>query len=184
MDEIWKDIQGYEGLYKVSNMGRVKSLERTRNMNLPGRERGAPVPERILVPQKKKAGYLGVTLSKDGRIKNFRIHCLVAQAFLPNPYNKPQVNHINGIKWDNRFSNIEWATGSENQRHALMLGLRDMSHRRKNVFQYDMRRNFIRSWNGAVEVEQETGMSQKYIASCCRGDEPSAYGFVWKYGSR
>lgn len=64
-----------------------------------------------------------------------------------------------------------------------MMGLRDMSKRRKTILQYDMVGNFIRSWNGAVEVEKETGMSQRYVASCCRGEEPSAYGFVWKYES-
>lgn len=183
MEEIWKDIEGYEGLYQVSNMGRVRSLERTRSMNQDRVRKPVPVPGRILVPQKKKAGYLGVVLSKDGKQRNVRIHCIVAKSFLPNPEGKPQVNHINGIKSDNRLSNLEWATNSENQQHALATGLRDMSQRRKAIFQYDMSGKFIRSWNGAVEVEKETGMSQRYVASCCRGEERSAYGFVWKYES-
>lgn len=101
MEEIWKDIPGYEGLYQVSNMGRVKSLARTRNMNQDRVKNPVPVPERILAPQRKKAGYLGVVLSKNGKQRNVRIHCIVAQAFLPNPERKPQVNHINGVKSDN-----------------------------------------------------------------------------------
>ena len=108
--ENWKDIKGYEGLYQISNEGRVRSLI--------GKEK-------ILKPL-NTIGYFFVRLSKDKIIKNYYIHRLIATHFLDNPDNKPQVNHINGIKTDNRLSNLEWNTRSENMKHADDTGLRNI----------------------------------------------------------
>ena len=105
-DEIWVDIKGYEGLYQVSNKGRVKSL----NYNKTGEER-------VLINQPDKTGYLHVVIK--GKIIN--VHRLVAEAFIPNPENKPCVDHINTIRGDNRVENLRWATTKENMNNEKTL---------------------------------------------------------------
>lgn len=115
--ENWKDIQGYEGLYQISDLGRVKSLQRMKKMS---RGKDISVKERI-----RKAfeweGYWGVRLCKDGKMRNKKIHRLVAIAFIPNPENKKEVNHLNG-KGDNTPGSLEWSTHLENCQHALKNG--------------------------------------------------------------
>ena len=111
MKEIWKDIKGYEGLYQVSNLGRVKSLER-KVLRSEGEYR--TISERILKPQTTLRGYQRIGLHYKGINKLFRIHRLVAQAFIPNPDNKPEVNHIDGKTSNNRVDNLEWVTAAQN----------------------------------------------------------------------
>lgn len=112
--EIWKDIKGYEGIYQVSNLGRVKSLKRYSNNN-------ANTKDRLLKPSFNKKGYLRVVLCKNGIQYNKTIHRLVAEAFIPNPDNKPQVNHIDEDKTNNRISNLEWMTNKENRNHGTAI---------------------------------------------------------------
>ena len=102
MEEIWKDVKGYEGLYQVSNLGRVKRVE----------------TDRILKPLKHTKGYYRVDLSKNGSQSKKFIHRLVAQVFIPNPDNKSQVNHIDENKTNNLVSNLEWMTAKENLNHG------------------------------------------------------------------
>ena len=118
MQEIWKDIIGYENLYQVSNLGNVKSLcfgaRNKRKSNI----------TRLLKTNSNNFGYLKVELYKDGKSKIKYVHRLVAEAFIPNPDQKPQVNHIDGNKANNTLSNLEWVTSSENLSHACKTGLR------------------------------------------------------------
>lgn len=107
VSEIWKDIEGYEGKYQVSTWGRVRSLY------------GGEI--RILKPFKNEKGYLKVQLSNSGKGKKYRVNRLVAQAFIPNLYNLPQVNHKDGNKENNSYTNLEWTTNSINQKHARLL---------------------------------------------------------------
>lgn len=120
-EEIWKDIPDYEGLYQASNMGRIKRLSgwvRVRGGGL------RMVGERILNLPTQRYGYLLVGLSKDGRQKMQIAHRVIAQTWIPNPNNYPQINHINGNKRDNRVENLEWCDNSMNQKHAYDTGLK------------------------------------------------------------
>lgn len=115
--EIWKDIEGYEGLYQISNLGRVKSLKRICQSAVGGRT----VPEIVRKPRYNKDGYMYVNLHKDGVRKSKKIHRMVAEAFIPNPENKPEVNHIID-KRHNDWESLEWVTKSENEKHAHAIG--------------------------------------------------------------
>lgn len=116
--ETWKDIKGYEGYYQISNLGRVKSVERVYKTKLSYRT----VPERIRTPVNAN-GYLYCELWKEGNHKRFAVHRLVAQAFIENPGGLPHVNHKDGNKQNNAVSNLEWCTQSENNLHAFKMGL-------------------------------------------------------------
>ena len=114
--ETWRDIEGYEGIYQVSDLGNVRSLDRelADGRKLKGKPRKSVLD---------KDGYPRVSLHKNGKQRNFLIHRLVAQAFIPNPDNKPEVNHTQGVKTDNRVSELEWCTSKENTEHAMKTGL-------------------------------------------------------------
>ena len=110
--EIWKDIKGYEKMYQISNLGNVKSLKRKYCRN-----------DKILKQAINKKGYKICALNKNRKIKSYIVHRLIALSFIKNEFNKPQINHKNGIKTDNRIENLEWCTNSENQLHAYKIGL-------------------------------------------------------------
>ena len=186
MQEIWKDIKGYEGLYQISNLGNVKSLKRNRfNYRL----------QRMIVVNKEKLlkqsfdgkKYLFVTLQKHKSRKNYRIHRLVAEAFIDNPNNLPQVNHKDGNKNNNCVSNLEWCDGSYNVKEAFRLGLSKkgaVHPNSKKVLQYDSNGNFIKEWHCVIDAINNLHLpkyAHSSISLCCRGKTQSAYGFKWKY---
>ena len=169
--EIWKDVVGYEGLYQVSNNGRVKSLWFGK--------------ERILKPMKTIWGYLQVDLNKNGERKGYRVHRLVAQTFLPNPDNLPVVNHKDENKENNKVENLEFCDtkyninyGTRNQRVAEKL---TNGKRSKPIFQYTKTGEFIQEWKSATDVERNLGYSHCHISQCCNEKRKSANGFIWKY---
>lgn len=135
--EVWIPIKGYEKLYAVSNLGNVKAFEKTYNCSM-GHTQARFQKEMLLKPFNTGRKYLVVDLRKDTSRKNFKVHRLVAQHFLPNKENKPQVNHKNGIVTDNRVDNLEWLTPSENVIHSYETGLQkivtgEKHHRSKKI---------------------------------------------------
>lgn len=136
MEEIWNDIKGYEGLYQVSNLGRVKSLE------YKGKKR-----DKILKLSKNKRGYLIVNLFKSQKSKSTYVHRIVAESFIPNKDNKTQVNHINGLKINNCIDNLEWNTPSENVSHFFSLDVSKLFRlrisKRQNKAVIDTKTNII-----------------------------------------
>lgn len=179
MEEIWKDVVGYEGLYLVSNMGRVKSMH-SRNTHRAHRSDG------ILSPLNTGTGYHKVLLS-NGTVKQAKVHRIVAAAFIDNPENKPQINHKNGIRTDNRVENLEWATNSENSKHSYAVlnhskaGAEAM--RLKNsipVSQYTADGNIVATYGSASDAARANGFNAMHISGCCRGERKTHMGFIWK----
>lgn len=134
--EIWKDVQGYENLYQVSNYGRIKSLAHINNL---GRLR----PECILGVRLSDRGYHTAVLYNNGKPKSFRVHQIVAKAFIPNPENKPHVNHLDGVKSNNCVENLEWVTISENMKHAFKIGLNKISCERDSKGRFISKKTLI-----------------------------------------
>lgn len=166
--EIWRDIEGYHN-YQVSNLGRVKSL----NYNKTGKEK-------ILKNSKNKDGYLFARLYKEGKVKTFKVHRLVAQVFIPNPDNLPQVNHKDENKTNNCVENLEWCTaqyntnyGTHNERMAKAKSL--------HILQFNKEGNFIRKWESIRDIERDLDFNNGNISKCCKGKYKTAYGFKWCY---
>lgn len=174
--EIWKDIEGYEGLYQVSNFGRVKSLNKYHHKR-----------EQILKPNLKSDGYYETSLSKNSKPKWVRTHRLVAQAFIPNPENKPQINHKDGNKLNNCIENLEWVTNKENIDHAIAMGLEKLNgHENPNakpVDQYDLDGNFIRHWKCIKYASEELKIHQSKISMVCNNHSKTAGGYIWKFAT-
>ena len=179
MKEEWRDIKGFEGYYQISNMGRVKSLERMKRSGLNG---GCyvTVPEKILEGVDNGYGYLQVSLSKDGKDKNYLVHRLVAQAFISNPNNLPEVNHISEDKSDNKAENLEWCGRAYN----INYGTRNQRMAEKNskpIFSVDKESGLIMWWQSAREASRQTGIAQSSISACLKGRKKSAGGHIWFY---
>lgn len=173
--EIWKDIPNYEGLYQASNLGNIKSLQHYNGIKITMREK-------ILKPYKIRK-YLGVKLSKNGIRKNCYIHRLILETFTINTYNKEQVNHINGNRYDNRLTNLEWCSGPENIKHSIQnkLHLKSQSTRAKKVNQYDLCGNFIKTWNSQTEAALAIQINPAQISMCCNKKIAKAGGYIWKF---
>ena len=126
MEEIWKDIKGYEGIYKVSNLGNVLSLKRTHKSGFQKRLK-------LLKQHGDTSGYPQVVLYKDGERKTYKVHRLVAESFIENPFFKPEVNHKDGVKTNNVADNLEWCTRKENMFHAKETGLWEIKDNGRSI---------------------------------------------------
>ena len=158
-EEIWKPIQGYEGIYEVSSYGHVKSVARIVSNGLGF----VNTKEKILKPNIIAKGYLQVTLCNGNHRKCFQVHRLVAGAFIPNTGNMPQVNHINGNKQDNSVSNLEWCDNSGNQKHAWRIGLQKPHYcgggadKKKRVALLDNKGNIEKEFNSILSASKYMG---------------------------
>lgn len=182
--EIWKDIKGHEGRYQISNMGRVKSLEREVN-NHTGK---VLVKEKILRQRSDFKGYMRIDLKDNNGVKHFfGVHRLVAETFIPNPRGKPQVNHIDGCKSNNVAENLEWCTNGENQKHAYRMGLNRVTGRagkkKRSVVQIDRTTGeVIAEYKSIADAGKAVGIkSDGNIGECCRGKKKTVAGYIWKY---
>ena len=163
----------YEGLYKVSNFGRILSL----NYNKTGK------PE-LMTPRKRKDGYFQVNLRKNGEYKTCSLHRLVAQTFLPNPNNLPQVNHIDQDKTNNRVENLEWKSPKDNCNHGTrnerIAKANTNGKLSKKVLQFTLNGKLIREWPSIMECERN-GFDSGNVCKCCNGKLPHYKGFLWMY---
>ena len=193
MNEIWLDVKGYEGFYQISNLGRVRSVDRF----IPIKFKNGNVilrfyPSKFLKSFHDKDGYVIYDLIKDKKRIHFRFHRLLAEHFIPNPENKPEVNHINGIKDDNRLENLEWCTKSGNMKHMYnVLGFKGSNygkhltaehkeriakHHRKKVLCVELNREF----NSNKEAVEWLGLGDTAVTDAIRRNH-KAGGYHWKY---
>jgi hypothetical protein len=180
MQEIWKDVPEYEGIYQVSNLGNVRSLNYNNNKKT-----------KEICKKKHKTGYLNVVLCKNSEKKNKGVHRLVALAFIPNPNNYPCVNHIDTNKANNNVENLEWCTHSQNTQHAIkhgrhnprfMLGRTGAKNKlSKKIVQYDLQGNVVNRWDCISDAARFYGLRSGNINNCLRGRNKTYKGYIWKY---
>lgn len=182
MEEIFVDIKGYEGLYQISNLGRIKSLER----QVIGKYNSIrTLKEFIMKPNIIKKGYLRINLHKNSKNKHFLVHQLVASHFIPNPNNYHCVNHKDEDKQNNCVDNLEWCDieynnnyGTRNER--LSVAFTNNPKKSKPIIQLDKECNIINEYPSINEADRN-GFSRSKIIDCCRGKRKTHKGFIWKY---
>ena len=168
--ETWKPVVGYDGLYEVSDQGRVKSLGNNKSKK-----------EKILKPRKSGRGYLKVGLCKDGHAKQTYVHRLIAEAFIPNPLGLETVNHKDEVKTNNVASNLEWMSQKDNNNYGTH-NKRVAESLSKQVQMFDKSTGeLLATFPSLSEANMVTGINQGNISKCCIGKYKSAGGYIWKY---
>lgn len=166
--EIWKNIPNYDGLYQISNLGRIRSLYKYKGIN-------------NIMGQRIKKGYCTIGLRKQGKRKWYQVHRLVAQTFIPNPDNLPQVNHKDENKLNNNVENLEWCTVAYNNTYGTRIQ-KVISKTSKKILQYDLEGNFIKEYKSISNAAKDNKIkSLSNITMCCQGKWKQAGGYIWKY---
>lgn len=182
--EIWKDIIGWEGLYQISTHQRVKSMAKI-IICKDGKIKN--YKEKILTPVHDSHGYMVHGLCRDNKLTGKKLHRLMMEAFVPNPENKPHINHINGIKDDNRLENLEWCNQSENSLHAYRVIKTRKSPYKGRVGSKAVNSKRVRSdilgitFGAAAEAGRILGIEPSYVGAICRGIRPPQYGIDLRY---
>lgn len=177
--ELWKPVKDYEGLYEVSNFGNVRGLAIVTHNG-----HGSFVKSgKLLRPYVDKDGYLVVGLRDHGRNKTAKVHRLVAQAFLPNPKNLPQVNHIDENKANNHLDNLEWCTNvyNLNYGHRSEKASRKLKavKKGKRLYQYDLNGRLVKVWPSMHEMQRQLGFNRADVKQCAIGKVKQSYGYKW-----
>lgn len=163
--EVWKDIENFEGVYQISNKGRLKHIYVKDKC------------EKLVRLYKEKTGYYRITLSHKNIRKKISIHRIVAKLFIPNPDNLETVNHKDFDRTNNNADNLEWMTARDNVLHSVGNG----RHFKKPVIQMDLQGNVIKEWASAYEVEQQIGFKSTTISRCCLGKNKTYMKCLWKF---
>lgn len=179
MEEIWKDIVGYEGFYEVSNTGKVRGVERIKTSSLCNQHGTVTIKPKLRKPIIVNK-YYSVNLSKYGKIKHLRVHRLVAEAFLENPNSLPQINHKDENKLNNCVENLEWCSCRYNQNYGSRKTKR-LHTKTKKISQYDLENNFIKTYYSLSEASRQIKISRQAISKCALGKLKTCGGYKWKY---
>lgn len=186
IDEMWRDIKGYEGLYQASTLGEIRRIESV--VVDKNKKRIRTFKNKKIKQILRKDGYYFVNLSKNGKSKTAKVHRLVAETFLKKEGDYNIINHKDGNKTNNNVTNLEWCTCSHNTREAYRLGLREpnilkgaLNGRAKPILQYDTSKNFIKKWSCIKEASKELKIKDSNISLVCKGKRNKAGGYVWKY---
>lgn len=182
-NEIWKDVKNWEKYYSISNYGRIKNKGYQIITNNNHKQTFKP---KIYKATKDASGYYGIRSTGKNPFNNFkketlRIHRLVVENFLENKNNYNYVNHKDGNKANNCVENLEWCTNEYNIKEAWKMGL--CNKRKKKINQYDLKGNFIRSYESAREAERIGGFRNQNIANCLKGRQNTHYNYIWKYSN-
>lgn len=193
-EEVWKEVVGYEGLYEVSTLGNVRSKDHYSPLILNGKTIGALRRGKLLKPSRNSHGYMIVALPNGYYSqKTVSVHSLVAEAFIPNPDSKPQINHIDGDKTNNRVDNLEWVTPSENLKHAFATGLNKggkpwlgkcgkLHPNSIPVCAYTVDGKFVKRYESQCLAAKDMGLpSSTAICACLHGRAKTCCGYIWKY---
>lgn len=164
--EIWKDIPNYEGIYQVSNFGNVRRFICNKY--------------KLLKHNINKKGYHSVCLCKNNIKRDFRVNRLVAEVFLPNPNNLPQVNHKDEDKNNNCVDNLEYCTQKYNINYGTGIDRRAKKRLHK-ICQYSLDNILIKVWDGAICIEKELNIPHQNVIHCCRGNYKTSHGYIWRY---
>lgn len=181
--EVWKDISGYKGLYQISSLGNIRSTSKTRINKW---KKPYKISGKLLKPSLRGGYRIIVLYQGDVKRKTFAVSRLVAQAFIPNPKNKPEVNHKDGIRINDFYKNLEWSTKSENVIHSYSVLHRYASNFGKNnnlpisVRQVDKKtRKVLNRFRSMTKAQDVTGISRHHIGKCIKGKRKLAGGFLW-----
>ena len=181
-NEVWKPIDEYENLYEISNYSRIKSLSKYKHKKI-----------MILKPTRDNYNRYYVTLYKNGKGRKYFVHRLVAKTFIPNPDNKPEINHINPVTkdlCDNRVCNLEWATSKENSQWTIKLGhlykpwlgkFGKDNNKSKPIVRLDTHGNLIDRWENAREIQRTLGIDFRFVSRCCNHKCKTAHGYIFMF---